>query len=186
MRKKVLILLLALVFVCSGVFASSFQIGAAGRLKGDFTEFETYKNFENYELGIDSRVNFNVFSVVGKVLFDKTGENNVIEPNLSFNLRADLALVEFAAGINYNLPLTASDEGIIVNGAPSSDIMEIMKLGSFDIRVAAGVNIGALAIGADYTLPIDTFVEYFNNGDYSSVDTFKSGKVSISVLCSVF
>lgn len=186
MRKKAFILLLALVFVCYGVFASAFQLGATGRLKGDFTDFETYKNFENYEIAVDSRVNFNIFSVVGKVFFDKHGENNIYEPNLSLNLRADLSLVEFAVGVNYRMPLETSDDGIMINGEPSTDIAEILKLGSFDIRVAAGVNIGALAIGADYTLPIDTFVEYFNHGDYSSVDTFKTGKVSISVLCSVF
>lgn len=155
-------------------------------MTGDIADFESYKAFENYELGLDTRLNFGAFGITGNAFFDKNNDNTVIDSSLYLNLRMDLSLLEFAFGAGYELPLEIGSDGVIINGEISSDVMEIIKNGKFNARVAAALNIGALTIGADYRIPVETLSEFFQNGDFENLEYFRNGKVSLSILCSVF
>lgn len=184
--KKLTIIVLILALVCTGAFASVLQIGATARFGGDITKIEDYKEFKNYDLGVDARLNFSCFSIATNVLFGKNNDNTVLNTILTANLRADMNVVDLAFGVGYALPIEFGSDGVMVDGKPASQTFDVLKNSQLLARVALGVNIGPIALGVDYKIPFNTLIDYFQGDDLKDLDSFKQGKIALSLLVNLF
>lgn len=184
--KKLGIIVLILALACTGVFASVIQIGATGRFGGDITKIEEYKNVENYDFGLDTRLNFDLFGVAANILFGKNEGNTVLNTILTANLRADFTVVDLAFGVGYALPIEIGDDGVLVDGKPASQTFDVLKNSQILARAAVGVNLGPVGVSVDYKIPFKTLVAYFQGDDLKDLESFKKGEIALSVLVNLF
>ncbi len=184
--KKTAVFVLILALVCTGASAATLQVGATGRFGGDITDIEDYKDFKNYDIGADARVNLGLFGIAANVLFGKNGDNTVFNSIVTANLRLDLKLVDFAFGVGYALPVETSSSGVMIDGQSAKNFFEVLKNSQVLARTAVGVNLGGLGVSVDYKIPFTTIIDYFNGKDLKNIETFKQGKVAFSVLCNIF
>lgn len=184
--KKLTIFVLILALVCTGAFASTLQVGATARYGGDIASIEDYKNIKNYDFGLDTRINFSLFSVAANILFGSNNGNTVLNSILTANLRADFTVVDLALGVGYALPIEFGSDGVLVNGQPVSQTFDVLKNSQLLARAAVGVNIGALGVSVDYKIPFDTVVKYFKSGDFKNIKSFEQGKLAVSLLVNLF
>ncbi len=184
--KKFVVLLVVFALVCTSVFASTFQVGGTARFGGDFTDFETYKEISNYDFGLDTRLNLGIFGVAANVLFGKNNDNVVLNPIVTANLHVDFKVLEIALGVGYALPVEFSDDGVIIDGQPASELWEVLKNSQLLGRASALVNLGLVGVGLDYTIPFSTIVDYAKGEDLANMESFKQGKFAVSVLVNLF
>ena len=74
--KKTIVVLLILALSIGSCFASLVQVGLGGRYTGDLANIEEYKDFTNYELGAEARVNVSAFSIAANALFGQDKAKN--------------------------------------------------------------------------------------------------------------
>lgn len=180
--KKFVTLLVVLALVCTSVFASTFQIGGTARFGGDFTDIETYKEFSNYDFGLDTRLNLGLFGIAANVLFGKNNEHLVLNPIVTANLHIDFKVVELAFGLGYALPVEFGDDGVVIDGKPASELWDVLQNSQLLTRASALVNIGRVGVGLDYTIPLSTIIDYAKGEDLKNMSSFKQGKFAVSVL----
>lgn len=184
--KKFAVLFLIAVLVCTSAFAATLQVGGTARFGGEITDIDDFKEIKNYDFGADARLNFGLLGIATNVVFGSNNGNTVLNTIMTANLRFEVAVVEFALGVGYALPIEISDDGLIIDGQPLKDALEVFKNSQLLARAAVGVNIGGLGLSVDYKIPFETVVEYAKSEDHKNIDTFKQGKVAISVLCNIF
>lgn len=184
--KKFIVFLVVLALACTTVFASTFQIGGTARFGGDFTDIETYKEFSNYDFGVDTRLNFGLFGVAANVLFGKNNDHVVLNPLVTANLHIDFKVVELAFGLGYALPVEFGDDGVIIDGKNAEDFWNVLQNSQVLTRVSALVDIGRIGVGLDYTIPLNTIIDYAKGEDLKNLSSFKQGKVALSVLVTLF
>lgn len=184
--KKLTIIVLILALVCTGAFASTFQIGATARYGGNIAEIEDYKDIKNYDYGLDTRLNLNLFGLAANILFGKNNGNTVLNTVITANIRADFTVVDLALGVGYTLPIEFGTDGVMVDGKPVSQAFDVLKNSDLLVRAALGVNIGAVGLSVDYQISSKTIVEYFKGDDLKNLDSFKQGKLAFSVLVNLF
>ncbi len=184
--KKLAVLFLIAALLCTSAFASTLQIGGTARFGGDITDSEDFKDFSNYDFGADARLNLGLFGLATNVVFGSNNGNTVLNTIMTANLRFELSIVEFALGVGYALPIEISEDGVVIDGKNVSEVLEVFKNSQLLARAAVGVNIGGLGVGVDYKIPFQTIIDYAKSEDYKNADTFKQGKISVSLLCNLF
>ncbi len=185
--KKILAILLVLGLVASSAFATVLQVGATGRFGGDITSLDSYKEVSNYDFGADARLNLGAFGLAANVLFGKNGENRVYNTILTANVRLDLQAVDFALGAGYSLPVEVSTSGdVLIDNQPIEKTLDVLKNSQLLARAAVGVNIGGLCLSVDYKIPFSTIIDYLKRNDMKNLESFKQGKVALSVLVNIF
>ena len=184
--KKFAVFFLIAAIVCSAAFAATLQVGGTARFGGDITDVESFKDFKNYDFGADARLNIGLFGLATNVVFGNNNGNTVLNTIMTANLRFEVAVAEFSLGVGYALPVEISDAGVIIDGQPLKEALDVFKNSQLLARAAVGVNIGGLGVSVDYKIPFETVVEYAKSGDLKNIDTFKQGKVAVSVLCNLF
>ena len=184
--KKFAVLFLIAALVCTSAFATTLQVGGTARFGGDLTDVEDYKEIKNYDFGADARLNLGLFGLATNVVFGSNNGNTVLNTIMTANLRFEVSVVEFALGVGYALPIEIADDGVIIDGKPLDNFFEVFKNSQLLARAAFGVNIGGLGLGVDYKIPFETIVEYAKSDNHKNLDTFKQGKISVSVLCNIF
>lgn len=184
--KKLTIIVLILALVCTGAFASTFQIGATARYGGNIAEIEDYKDIKNYDYGLDTRLNLNLFGLAANILFGKNDGNTVLNTIITANIRADFTVVDLAFGVGYALPIEFGSDGVIVEGKPVSQAFDVLKNSQLLARAAVGVNIGPVGLSVDYKIPFGTIIDYFKGEDFKNLESFKQGKLAFSVLVNLF
>ncbi len=184
--KKIISCLVVLALVCTTVFASTLQIGGTARFGGDFTDIETYKEFSNYDFGVDTRLNFGLFGVAANVLFGKNNDHVVLNPLVTANVHVDFKVLELAFGLGYALPVEFGDDGVVIDGKKAEEFLDVLKNSQLLTRVSALVDIGRIGVGLDYTIPLSTIIDYAKGEDLKNLSSFKQGKVAFSVLVTLF
>lgn len=184
--KKITVVLMILVLVAASLSASVLQIGGTARYGGEMTSLDDYKEFSNYDFGADARLNVGIFNVAANVLFGKNNNNTVLNSIVTANLRFDMKYVELALGVGYSLPIEFSSDGVMVDGKPASETLEVLKNSKLLARAAFGVNIGHLGVGVDYKIPVETIKKYVEGKNWKDLQSFEQGKIALSVLVNLF
>ena len=186
--KKFAVCLLILAVVCTSAFASVLQVGGTARFGGGITNIEDYKNVSNYDFGADGRLNLGLFGVAANVLFGKSeNDNTVLNSIVTANLRADFKVVDVAVGVGYQFPVEFTKDGVLIADKPANEVLEMLKdTNQLLTRLAVGFNVGLVGISVDYKIPLNTLVGYFKSEDMSNIESFKQGKIAISVLANLF
>lgn len=191
--KKTIVVLLILALSIGSCFASLVQVGLSGRYTGDLANIEEYKDFTNYELGAEARVNVSAFSIAANALFGQDKAKNIDYFNsiVTLNLRAEVAFLELGIGAGFDLPIMwdkTTNDVMIMDGdelIPISKFYEVFKNSDPLVRASVGVNLGGLGVAADYKLPWSTIYKYIQNNE-DAIETVKKGRVSVSVLLNFF
>lgn len=196
MFKKITAVLVIAVVLAASVFAGvkqtelqgSMQVGVAGRFAGsDITAVEEYKVFENYRYGGDMRFNFDWFNITGGLLVGAVHEENTeLVGSIAANFRLDLELFDFTLGAGYELPFEFGKEGMMIDGKPVTQAIDVFNRSTLYGHLGAGLNLGNLGIAVDYHLSYDSIMKMVDDYDNVGVEPMKEGWVSISVLCKVF
>lgn len=184
--KKVIIALLVLILASPSIFASTFQVGATGRFGGDITDIESYKDISNYDFGADARFNLGALGLAANILFGKNGENNVYNTIITANYRMEVSIVEFSFGAGYALPIIVSPDGdVLIESKPVEETLDVLKNSQLLLRAQVGVNLGGIGLSADYKIPLSTIVDYLKAENRENLESFRQGRVAISVLLNI-
>jgi len=209
MKKTLLVLVLVLLLVPAGLFASLFNLslGATAQYTGAFDasqveefDWEQLANIENYGFGADVRVKV-LFAEVGiSALYSQgyvdtaqyTGDayslSGIITGGVSLDL---LGLVRIGLGMGPRVNALFDDygNGYVWSGGDlitaDTDFAALFMDATMTYRATADINLGGILVGLNYT--VDSFGFTFNNmNTLLLAPDLENGRIGASVLFTLF
>ncbi len=205
MKKTVLVLLIAMLLVPAGLFASmfNFSVGATAQYNKPFDvstageeEWSQLLEIESYAFGADIRtrllfVELDITALYSQEVYDSTNYyqlSGLITGGVSLDL---LGLVRVGLGMGprvYALfdesgtGFIWSDEGILDE---NTDFAQAFMQAPMTYRATADVKLGNILLGINYT--VDSMGFTFNNMDTAKLaPDFANGRIGASVLFTLF
>ncbi|PKL14681.1 MAG: hypothetical protein CVV52_00765 [Spirochaetae bacterium HGW-Spirochaetae-8] len=205
MKKTLLVLVVALLLVPAGLFASLFNLslGATAQYTGAFDasqvqEFDWAQlaNIENYGFGADVRVKV-LFAEVGvSALYSQGVVDNetlyalsgLVTGGVSLDL---LGLVRVGIGMGPRVNALFDDHGngFVWSGTDlitaDTDFAALFMDAPMTYRATADINLGGILVGLNYT--VDSFGFTFNNmNTLLLAPDLENGRIGASVLFTLF
>ncbi len=189
MKKKIVLLLIALLLVSTSLFATVFQFGpvAALPLPMDFDNpenmAEPFKHFDNYRFGADLRLSIPTkyvgvqFDVLGLLSFGDGIFRLETIPTVDLVLLSQMP-VNLTAGIGYDLNWAFGDNAA-VNGQPVSSILDSLKNSPFVYRVGLNIDAKVFGLGISYYMPTTASIADAALANWKP--NLSDGRISVSV-----